>query len=326
MVEQWYSMLDDEDLPDIHKAELSALAEKNWNIINSKTLVPQPVSLDTPLRGIRYLLPRMGVAAAIIGVLVLVGYLGLVQKSRPDFLTGKEANQLVKKINSTAYPMEVVLEDGSKVMLQPRSELTYSKKFAKTHREVFVRGEALFEVQKDIDHPFYVYSNDLITQVVGTRFIVRANEKASQSEVVVLTGKVIVTKSENHKNFYQKILPEKSAAVTLTPNQKVMYQEEEELTVTLVQDPLPVVPETQEREDKINFIFNETPLSVVLGGIAKTYGIEIITTNKKIDQCTFTGDLTDQPLYDMLEFVGQTVGATYKIEGTKILLEGGNCD
>lgn len=321
MVEQWYGMLDDEDLPDIHKAELSLLAEKNWGIINSKT--PEPRVRHRPFSSVRYWMPRLAVAASIIGLLFLAGYWVPLHESQPDFLSTKETSHLVQKMNRTGQPMEVLLEDGSKVILQPQSELTYSKKFATDRREVFVRGEALFDVQKDKEHPFYVYSNDLITQVVGTRFIVRANEKTNQSEVVVLKGKVIVTKSEAHKNFYQKILPEKSSAVILTPNQKVMYKDEEELTVTLVQDPSPVTPES---EHGINFIFNETPLSVVITGIEKTYGIEIITVNKIIDQCTFTGDLTDLNLYDKLDLVGQSVGATYKIEGTKILIEGGSCN
>ena len=323
VVEQWYSMLDDEDLPDIHKAELSSIAERTWHIVKSKTSVPEHTPLHSPSRVIRDWLPRLGVAASIIGVLLLVGYLFPLQKSQPHFMATREADQLVQKVNSTSQPMEILLGDGSTVILQPQSELTFPKQFSRNRREAFIRGEALFQVEKNPEQPFYVYSNALITQVIGTRFIVRANEKTDQSEVVVLTGKVIVTKSESHKNIYQKILPEKSETVILTPNQKVVYQKEEELAVTLVQDPTPI---SSENEDKINFLFNETPLSVVIAGIEKTYGIKIMAMNKEINQCTFTGDLTEQNLYDMLDFIGQSIGATYKIEGAKILIEGGNCN
>lgn len=322
VVEQWYGTLEDENLPDIHKAELSSLAEKSWNIVDSKTPLPSRLPAHKPLSAISFWLPRLSVAASIVGLTFLAGYFFSYQKNPADF-SAKKDKHWVQNVNSTTKPLEVLLEDGSKVVLQPRSELTYPKQFAKTHREVFVRGEALFQVTKDKEHPFYVYSDDLITQVVGTSFIVKANEKTHQSEVVVLTGKVIVTKSEANKNFYQKLLPKESGAVIVTPNQRVVYQKEEELKVTLVPDPVPV---TSENENKINFLFNEAPLSTVIAGIEETFGIEIMTVNKNINQCTFTGDLTDQNLYDMLEFIGQSVGATYKIEGTKILIEGGSCN
>lgn len=322
VVEQWYSMLDDEDLPDIQEAELSVLAEKTWNTINAKTRLYESIPEQKPQNGLRYWLPRLSVAASVTGLIAAMSYLLPVRQDVPGFLK-TDGKSLIQKINDTSQPDTVLLADGSTVVLQPQSELTYSKRFTQNHREVFVRGEALFQVQEDKEHPFYVYSHDLITQVVGTTFIVRSNEKNDQSEVVVLTGKVIVTKNESDNRFYQKILPVRSTAVTLTPNQKVVYHRKEELTVTLIEDPAPVA---MENEDKPNFLFNESPLSEVISGIEKTFGIGILLTDKKIYQCTFTGDLTDQSMHDMLEFVVQSVGATYKIDGTKILIEGGNCN
>lgn len=217
--------------------------------------------------------------------------------------------------------MTVLLADGSKVVLQPYAELTYTEQFGKTHREVFIRGEALFDVHKDQDHPFYVFSRELITKVVGTTFIVRANEDADESEVVVVTGKVMVTKNESGKGLYQKILPSKSQEITLTPNQMVVSNKKKALMATLVPNPSAATPEDEHKD----FLYNETPLSVVIQELETTYGIEIITPDDALDQCTFTGDLTDQGLYDMLEFIVQSVGATYRIEGVKIIIEGGRC-
>jgi ferric-dicitrate binding protein FerR (iron transport regulator) len=326
IVEQWYGMLDDDEVKEIRESELSAVDEKIWNSINTKINIreerDEQHETDKPVRS---LWVKLAVAASVIGILVTSVYLLNTQKTRqPDFLSSSVSNSVVN-VNNTSVPLVVQLEDGSTVTLQPQSKITYPKKFETTSREVAIEGEAFFDISKDRTRPFYVYSQDLITQVVGTSFTVKTGTKDQKSEVVVYSGKVMVSKNQTETNLLQNILSVAEKKIVLTPNQKVTYEPgSKDLVVTLVDQPAPL---TADSNEKTEFIFNETPLQEVLHQLEKGYGLAITVDDSKIYKCTFTGDITEQDLYTKLDFVCQSIGATYKVEGTEItILGGGHCN
>src|SRR5690606_14332062 len=63
-----------------------------------------------------------------------------------------------------------VLPDGSRVVLNSRSSITYSTDFGNGQREMFLLGEAFFEVAKDTLRPFIVHTGNLSTRALGTSF------------------------------------------------------------------------------------------------------------------------------------------------------------
>ncbi|MEY8592188.1 FecR domain-containing protein [Butyricimonas hominis] len=73
----------------------------------------------------------------------------------------------------------VILDDGSRVWLNSESELRYPVAFGATEREVYLEGEAYFEVKQDEKRPFVVVAREVSTRVLGTEFNVQAyKEKA----------------------------------------------------------------------------------------------------------------------------------------------------
>jgi transmembrane sensor len=84
-------------------------------------------------------------------------YSGLVAQSKID---------LVEKINQTTQPLTIRFEEGSTVVLQPASRVSYPATFSGEKREVFLSGEGFFEVTKNPEKPFMVYANGLVTKVV----------------------------------------------------------------------------------------------------------------------------------------------------------------
>jgi transmembrane sensor len=320
LVEQWYGLLDKEDLPSVTDTELSAIDDKLWNVVQAKMNEKESVLVEnTP---VRRLWPRLAVAASIAGLLLVLGYALSWKKSSPDFFATHASSNLIQKVNHTEKEMDFVLEDNSTVTLQAHASLTYPKHFESNKREVYLQGEAFFQVQKNTSKPFYVHSNHLLVQVVGTSFMVWANPKSKRSEVDVMTGKVMVSKNETSQPFLQELLSNNPEKVTLTPNQRVIYEREtQQMTVSLVEKPVPIPSVARE----MTFVFNETPLLVVMAGIEKTYGVQIITAGQDFSRCTFTGDVANQTMYDQLEFICQSVGATYRVKGTTIVIEGGKC-
>ena len=85
----------------------------------------------------------------------------------------------------------MTLQDGSTVILEPGGEFRYNEKFLNP-REVYLSGDAFFEVTKDASRPFLVYANEITTKVLGTSFRIKANQGEKEIVVAVKTGKVSV--------------------------------------------------------------------------------------------------------------------------------------
>lgn len=104
----------------------------------------------------------------------------------------------------------VILADGSRVMLKPGSQMVFPGQFHKKKREVYVEGEAFFEVTKNKLKPFIVRTQKMDVEVLGTSFNLSAYPKKQMQSVVLVTGAVQVT-SQNRKK------------VNITPNQRYLF-------------------------------------------------------------------------------------------------------
>jgi transmembrane sensor len=89
--------------------------------------------------------------------------------------------------------LTIKLEDGSEVKLNSESSIRFPEKFTNGKREVFLEGEAFFNVTPDPSRPFIVHTKSLQTRVLGTSFIVKEDVSNKEGTVAVLTGKVQVS-------------------------------------------------------------------------------------------------------------------------------------
>lgn len=264
-------------------------------------------------------------AAAAVTILLAASY--IVWTAPPvaehQLTAQNPVHTVLEEVNQGTALRQVMLDDSTRVTLHPGAHLIYPIHFSATKREVYLTGEAFFEVTKDRSRPFFVYSKTLVTEVVGTSFTVRADNKVQTSEVAVMTGKVSVTQNEEGKNLLQRFMPARKK-VMLTPNHRAVYQRDtEELVVRLVEKPLPLAVESANAS---TFRFHTVSLALVLKEISYAYGIEIEAQNDRINQCTFTGDLSEtEDLYTRLELICQSIGASYVVRDAKILITGNGC-
>ncbi|MCL4481163.1 MAG: FecR domain-containing protein [Bacteroidetes bacterium] len=114
-----------------------------------------------------------------------------------DSKTGIALNQLIIPYGKTS---EILLPDGTKVVLNAGSRLAYPDHFKGGSREVLLLGEAYFEVKHDSKHPFVVQVNDLRIEDLGTRFNVSAYPADSRIETVLTEGKVSI--SQNNPGLF----------------------------------------------------------------------------------------------------------------------------
>jgi ferric-dicitrate binding protein FerR (iron transport regulator) len=189
----------------------------------------------------------------------------------------------------------IALLDNSQVILNAKSEIKYNKKSWKNNREVHLKGEAFFKVQKG--KTFTVVTDNGTVTVLGTQFNV--NNQTNFFEVICYEGKVKVV--NNNKDYI------------LTSNKSIRNSKgvSTENTLELTFDK----PTWTRGESN----FRSVPLSEVLSALEKQFNIQFYSTNID-DSLIFTGSFDNKNVDLALASVFKTVQVQYKIEGKKVIL------
>jgi transmembrane sensor len=232
---------------------------------------------------------------------------------------------LTEKVNDTSNPMLVTLEDSSTVVLKPKSKISFARNYGTAgKREVYLSGEAFFEVVKNPQQPFFVYANELVTKVLGTSFNVRAFQDDKDVTVKVRTGRVSVAVASA---FAKGQAPRSGepGSVLLLPNQQVVLSRQDvRLVKSLVEDPSLLSGKHRPADER--FVFSATPAAEVFKVIAEAYGLPIEYDTTSFANCQFTANLTDESLFDKLDIICKSIEATYQIVEGKIVISGKGCN
>lgn len=272
-------------------------------------ILAQTESYDTPIVSI-FQRSWFRIAAAI-ALFVSVGLWWTLSKASKDNFTEGV-------VNTETQSKKVTLPDGSTVVLEKNSEIHYAKDFARQFREVQFKGEGLFDVVKDPNKPFIVNTGNVITKVLGTSFTVKSFDNDNQITVNVIRGKVSVVALKT-KTTQQNAKEE----VILVPNQKAVFSKNEaRLEQTIVDKPIALVSNDTAKQ----IIFEEQPVSTIFEALEKTYNVDIVFDNKILKNCAITTTLTDEPLFEKLNAICKSIGATYKVIGVQVIVEGASCN
>ncbi|MEO7977265.1 FecR family protein [Flavobacterium sp.] len=229
---------------------------------------------------------------------------------------------LVEQTNNSDKPQIITLSDGSSVLLQPDSKLSYPKIFTGNERKVYLSGEGFFEISKNPNKPFFVYANEIITKVVGTSFRVRAYSDQPNIEVLVRTGKVRIISNKLISNSEKE-------EVVLLPNQALRFLRSD-LTFNKI---------TNITEDKtfagsvgnieqLSFEFTDIPVEQIFKTIEQAYLVNIDFPENKLKDCHLTTSLSDQPLSEKLKIICKSIGneTTFEMNGNQIIIFSQGCN
>ncbi|MBC9795124.1 FecR family protein [Sinomicrobium weinanense] len=112
---------------------------------------------------------------------------------------------------------ELVLSDGSHIFLNSGSKLRYPVKFlSERPRDVFLDGEAFFEVEKDETRPFTVVTGEMNTKVLGTKFNVTSYKNENNTHTVLVEGSVGVYKPDDTQGKEEPLL--------VKPGQRAVFE------------------------------------------------------------------------------------------------------
>ncbi|GAB1453691.1 FecR family protein [Draconibacterium sp.] len=199
---------------------------------------------------------------------------------------------------------EMLLPDGSVIFLNAGSKIKYSVDGESGQREVFLSGEAWFEVAKNEKKPFLVHTPYYDVKVTGTKFNVKAYDSDKMVTTTLEEGQVIVQSSDNLK------LAEN---IILHPGEQLVFDKQNK---TASVKNVNTKWYTSWKDNKLVFVNMDLKELVVV--LERKYGVEIEVTNKEILDLHFDGTIKNETIIEFLEIVKKTLPINYKIADQKI--------
>lgn len=216
----------------------------------------------------------------------------------------------------------LTLSDGTEVLLNADTKFKFPDVFSAGVREVYLEGEAWFDVKANPEHIFLVHTGGLTTQVTGTHFNVKAFPNEDRIEVALVSGKVSV-----EYNYLQANGKQGKQMADLKPMQRLSHR-------------------TDGTEDVINYFqkeevlgwkmgvltFKDVPLIEMIEPLSRRFGVSIAIKDAQIGNCRFTTKIIDQNLEDVLASIEFSHGIKFETnslvsgQGKKYLLTGKGCN
>lgn len=211
--------------------------------------------------------------------------------------------------NNGKTSRRIVLADGSGIVLKPGARLRFQLPFTAGRRDLWLTGEAAFSVARDTAKPFTVYSGDLATTALGTRFTVASRLEAPFIKVALYEGKVVVRSVEQavkklSKDFYlrpgQELVYDKASyTVRVRPMGNHTGFFKKNLTAYPVAKEIPALPGSRKGNW---YMFNNRPLAEVLDQLQVFYNVRIVYTEKDVRKKYFIGQYeSSEPLEKILK-------------------------
>lgn len=217
----------------------------------------------------------------------------------------RESKSEAPQINTLVIPYGsrsvITLADGSMVWLNAGSRLIYPSQFVDKTREVFLVGEALFDVKKNETQPFVVKTADVKIAVKGTRFNVSAYPEDYSVQTVLAEGSVEINR--NNASLFEK-------GVTLVPGQMAYFNKKSKDTRIINVD---VNHYTLWTEGLFNF--SNTDLNRITKRLERYYNISFHFDDPLSGTIQITGKLdVTQTMSEVFEYLSKLTG----LEITKI--------
>ncbi len=224
------------------------------------------------------------VAAAAIVAVIIIGSLYILRPSQPE---------VFEVIADRGQKSTLTLPDGSRVWINSASSVSYTADYNVKDRNVYLKGEAFFEVASCKDLPFVVHAQNLKVTALGTKFNVRAYSEDQSILTTLVEGKVSATAGENSQ--------------ILLPNQEAVYDKVSgQINKADVQDDAHAVPWMQN-----GILFQDNSLEEIAVILERMYNVNIIFDDDQVKKYSYTGLIRNNSLSNILDLISGTSPVNY---------------
>ena len=229
--------------------------------------------------------------AASVAVAAVAGY------SAHDILKPVQEFEVVAE---RGHKSMVTLPDGTVVWLNSDSRLTYTSDYNSKVRDIFLDGEAYFDVAKNPDIPFVVDAGEVRVRALGTKFNVRAYHDEMSIRTTLVEGKVLASSGDDD--------------VVLSPCQEAVYERRTgELSAADAPNADHLVPW------RANEIYLDgMTLASVSRMLERMYNVDVVFSDSSVAGYTYTGLIRNSSLMNVLELISGTSPVKYRMNGNTI--------
>lgn len=220
----------------------------------------------------------------------------------------QSAGRYTETIAPRGQKSQIVLADGTKVWLNSDTKIKYPGNFSKNQRDVYLDGEAFFEVTKNAHQPFIVHTSGVNVKVLGTKFNVKAYSDEDQIETSLFEGKINL--QLNSPSSIQMIEKE------VVPGESFVYSKTDHLLAT-----------NRFSQDEINgwknnqLIFKDDTFSNLVRKLERWFDVKVVYDEKQFHDRRLTVELREgERLERLMEIIGLTLSVDYKYEKGEIIL------
>lgn len=261
-------------------------------------------------------------AAAILIVVAGTSYFFLQENS-------KEAAKVNPSVVTTrkGSRSHLTLPDGTKVWLNADSKLSYNQDYNRSIRDVYLEGEAFFDVEKNPEKPFVVHLGALDIKVTGTTFNVKSYPGEEQMETALFTGEIEVQFPHSPE---KKVLLKPREKITirnpkaLEPQEPGSGTEQVDTDISLVLGHVKFQPKDSASYENAwirnQLSFDGEKFQDIAGKLERWYNIEVEFRNEKTRMMRFTGVFENKTLPEVMDALKLPGGFRYKFEQNKLTI------
>jgi transmembrane sensor len=264
--------------------------EKAWMKVNSRLDESANSSVKSNFRV--FSIKRTFMRIAAIGLILISLGTAALYLGKSDILS----NKIVVATNNDQKNLQIALPDGSNIVLNRNSILSYRTNFGKQSRNVALSGEAFFEIAPDVSKPFIIDAGKASVKVVGTSFNIITSNSDYAVEVYVKTGKVLLSDKILDKNILLE--PEDVGIMKTGVSAKNINNDPNYLswnTGLLVYD-----------GQKLNIVFKD---------LKRVYNMDIVADDPDILEETWTSPIDNQPQETIIRLICTSFNLSYVREG-----------
>jgi len=254
--------------------------------------------------------PRRALWLSIAAVAAVLAIFFTIYLERPVLQNKPGPVQLSVLEVPLNQKMKVVLADGSQIWANSGSELKYPKIFNGKTREVYLSGEAYFDIRHDASRPFIIHTGKVITTVLGTAFNIKEDNVLHTVVVTVTRGKVSVANGSQSLGV-------------ITRNQQISFNTMDNKSVQTN-----VIAKQAIAWQETDIHFDDITFADAAAQLQQRFNVKISFANEKVKNCRFTGTaLKAEKLDDILKVICAFNNATYqtKTDGS-IIIDGHGCN
>jgi len=279
---------------------ITSLEEPEEQIIYTLPPKEKKKNLQSILFGVNRI-PILRYAAVLFAVVAISIFYFLVSD---QIKNGEEIQWTTVEVNN-GEQYELSLNDDTKLILDAGSKLQIPENFGDVTREIKLEGEAYFEVTRNREKPFRVYSSNAVVEVLGTKFNVRSWDETGKVEVAVADGKVSLS---SNKNTDEKIILTEGFFGSLSETGELNSSEDVDLSKYL-------------SWMKGEMFFADVKVSEVIAQLERWYNVSFSLQDSTIMKDRLTVTINKKSLANAVEVLSALTNTGYVIKNNLVTLK-----